>query len=54
MASCADVLGAKLNAKQRAMLQLALGFFTWRTLVRDAGLKSQAAAKAMVQAVEGA
>ena len=54
MASCADVLGTKLNAKQRAMLQLALGFFTWRTLVRDAGLKSQAAAKAMVQAVEGA
>src|SRR6476659_9479438 len=29
------VLGAKLSPKQRAVLALALSFFTWRTLVRD-------------------
>src|SRR5262245_33805528 len=27
-----DVLGAKLNARQRTLLHLALSFFTWRTL----------------------
>ena len=54
MADYADVLGAGLNARQRAMLQLALGFFTWRSLVRDGGMKSAAAAKVMAQAVDGA
>ena len=54
MASYSDVLGSKLGARQRAMLQLALGFFTWRSLVRDSGLKSASAAKAMAQAIEGA
>jgi AcrR family transcriptional regulator len=54
MAACQQVLDAKLNAKQRAMLRLALSFFTWRTLVRDGGLRPAAAAKAMVQAIEGA
>jgi AcrR family transcriptional regulator len=49
-----EVLGAKLSAKRRAMLHLALSFFTWRTLVREAGLKSAAAAEAMVQAIDGA
>ncbi len=52
MAGYADVLGARLNARQRAMLQLALGFFTWRSLVRDGGLKSGAAAKVMAQSIE--
>jgi AcrR family transcriptional regulator len=33
-----DVLGARLTAKQSAMLRLALSFFTWRTLVRESGL----------------
>jgi hypothetical protein len=47
-----EVLGAKLNAKQRAMLHLALSFFTWRTLVREGGLKQAAAVRAMVQAIE--
>jgi AcrR family transcriptional regulator len=46
------VLGATLSTKQHAMLALALSFFTWRTLVRDGGLDSGAAAAAMVQAVE--
>ena len=54
MAAYPEVLGAKLSAKQRAMLQLALSFFTWRTLVREGGLKPGAAVEAMVQAIDGA
>ena len=49
-----EVLGAKLNAKQRAMLQLALSFHTWRTLAQEAGLKQAAAVDAMVSAIERA
>ena len=49
-----DVLGAKLNAKQRALLSLALSYFTWRTLVRDGRLKQDAAVEAMAEAVLGA
>ena len=52
MAAYHEVLGAKLSAKQRAMLRLALSFFTWRTLVRDAGLKQGAAVEAMVHAID--
>lgn len=54
MMAYADVLGAKLNARQRAMLQLALGFFTWRSLVRDSGLKPAVAARIMARAIEDA
>ena len=43
-----------LNARQRAMLHLALGFYTWRALVREAGLTQAAAIKSMVQAIESA
>jgi len=49
-----DVLGAKLTAKQRPMLHLSLSFYTWRSLTREAGLKSSAAVDAMVGAVIGA
>jgi AcrR family transcriptional regulator len=49
-----EVLGATLSAKQRAMLGLAISFFTWRTLTRDGGLKQSAAVDAMVQAIDGA
>ena len=49
-----DVLGEKLDARQRAMLHLALGFHTWRALVQEAGLTQDAAIKAMVHAIEGA
>jgi len=49
-----DVLGANLSAKQRAMLGLALSFYTWRTLTREGGLKQAAAVKVMVQAIDGA
>jgi AcrR family transcriptional regulator len=47
------VLGARLSRKQRAVLRLALSFFTWRTLVRESGLKQGAAVGAMVQAIAG-
>jgi AcrR family transcriptional regulator len=47
-----EVLGARLSPRQRAMLRLALSFFTWRTLVRDGGLKRDAAVEAMVQAMK--
>ncbi len=52
MAAYWEVLGAKLSAKQRAVLQLAVSFFTWRTLTQAGGLKSAAAVDAMVQAVD--
>jgi AcrR family transcriptional regulator len=54
MAAYEEVLGARLNAQQRAMLRLALSFFTWRTLVRESGLKRAAAVDTMVQAIIGA
>lgn len=54
MAAFEEVLGAKLAAKQRAMLRLALSYFTWRSLVRESGLKQAAAVAAMVRAIEGA
>ena len=53
-ASYHEVLGAKLNAKQQAMLHLALSFFTWRTLVREGGLKQNAAVAAMIEAIDRA
>ena len=52
MASYREVLGAELSAKGRAMLQLALSFYTWRTLVRDAGLKQSAVVDVMVRAID--
>mgnify|MGYP001228238274 CR=1 FL=1 len=52
MAAYHEVLGAKLKTKQRAMLRLALSFFTWRTLVRESGLKRRAAIDTMVQAID--
>jgi AcrR family transcriptional regulator len=52
MTGYAEVLGEKLNHKQRAALQVALSFFTWRTLVREGGLKQAAAVEVMVRAIE--
>lgn len=46
-----EVLGADLTSGQRAMLTLALSFFTWRTLVRDGGLDQASAVRAMAQAI---
>jgi AcrR family transcriptional regulator len=52
MAAYREVLGAKLNAKQRALLRLALSFFTWRTLARESGLKQSAAVAVIAQAID--
>jgi len=53
MAAYDAVLGARLNARQRALLHLALSYFTWRTLAQN-GLKTGAAVTAMVQAIDAA
>jgi AcrR family transcriptional regulator len=47
-----DVLGESRTEGQRAMVRLALGYFTWRSLVRESGLDRSAAVQAMVRAVE--
>jgi hypothetical protein len=52
MATYHEVLGTKLSIKQRAVLHLALSYFTWRALVRESGLKQGAAVGAMVQAID--
>ena len=49
-----EVLGARLTAKQRALLHLAVSFHTWRALTREGGLKRAAAVDAMVQAIGAA
>ena len=54
MVACHEVLGVKLSPKQRALLHLALSYFTWRSLVRDGGLRTGAAVRAMVEAIAGA
>lgn len=46
-----DVLGAPLKPRQRPMLALALSYYTWRTLAREAGLKQADAVKTMAQAI---
>jgi AcrR family transcriptional regulator len=48
-----EALGAKLNVKERALLHLALSFFTWRSLVRESALTQSAAVSAMVRAIIG-
>lgn len=45
------LLSAGLKEKGKAALALALSFHTWRTLIRDAGLKPAAAVNLMVQTV---
>jgi AcrR family transcriptional regulator len=52
MTAYQEVLGTRLDVKQRAVLGLALSFFTWRTLARDGGLKRKAAVDAMVGTIE--
>lgn len=49
-----QALTAGLTAPQTAMVAVAVGFYTWRSLVRDAGLDHAAAVAAMVRAVETA
>jgi AcrR family transcriptional regulator len=54
MKAYGEVLGANLDARQRAFLTLAMSFHTWRTLTRDGGLTPEAAVEAMVRAIEAA
>ena len=49
-----QTLGAGLSNEQRSMLVLALSFFTWRTLAKEAGLRQRAIVRAMVQTIERA
>jgi AcrR family transcriptional regulator len=54
MTAYGEVLGGDLKPEQDAMLQLALSFCTWRTLVQEAGLEPAVAVDTMARAVEGA
>ena len=51
LATYRDLLGADLGNRQRAVLNLAMGFPAWRTLVHESGLNQQEAVEAMVRAV---
>jgi AcrR family transcriptional regulator len=51
LAASETVLGAGLGPRQQAVLRLALGYFTWRSLVRDSALGADEAVQAMVQAI---
>ncbi|ODT21831.1 MAG: TetR family transcriptional regulator [Hyphomicrobium sp. SCN 65-11] len=53
IAACEGVLAAGLGKRQKAMLHLALDFYTWRSLVRASGLKTSAAVETMVLAING-
>jgi AcrR family transcriptional regulator len=46
-----EVLGISLSSKQLALLHLALGFYTWRALVRESGLTRGEAVSAMVETI---
>jgi AcrR family transcriptional regulator len=52
LAACREVLGERLNANQRRLLELALSFFTWRTLVREGKMTPWAAVEAMVRSID--
>jgi len=45
-----EVLGEGLLPRQRAVVDVALSYYTWRTLVRDGGLSRDDAIAVMVQA----
>ncbi|UHQ18271.1 TetR/AcrR family transcriptional regulator [Lysobacter sp. KIS68-7] len=49
-----EVLSEGLGAPARALLRLALDFFTWRSLVRDSGLTPEHAVRTMVTAISAA
>lgn len=53
MAAFRAVLGQGLNARQSALLDVALTFFTWRSLARDSKLKQDQAVAVMVEAITG-
>lgn len=49
-----EVLGAGLSGAQQALLHLALGFHSWRALIKEAELDEDAAAELMARAIEEA
>jgi len=51
MVACHDILGAGLDQRQQTLLHLALGFPSWRSLVGESGLTSDAAADMMTDCV---
>jgi len=54
MAIYHSVLGEGLDTDQQALLHLAIGFFTWRSLATESGLPGEDAALLMARAVLGA
>lgn len=53
MALYREILGAGLDDRQRALLHLALGFPTWRSLVEESGMSRDDAVAAMADAISG-
>jgi AcrR family transcriptional regulator len=51
MAAYETVLGKGLSKAQRAVLRVALNYFSWRSLARESGLAGRAAVDTMVRAV---
>jgi AcrR family transcriptional regulator len=51
LASWREVLSAGLGERQRALLELALSFHSWRTLTTQARLSTEAAVELMVRSV---
>jgi AcrR family transcriptional regulator len=51
LAAYDEVLGGGFASAPRALLRLALGFFTWRSLVRDSALAPDEAVRTMVAAI---
>ena len=54
MRAIRETLSAGLNARQRILLQLALSYFTWRTLAHESGLAKNDAVDTMVRAIDAA
>lgn len=51
LAAYMETLGQGMTAQQRGVLQLALSFHAWRTLVRQSGLDHDAAIRVMICAI---
>lgn len=49
--ACRAVLGAALSPEQQAVLLVMLGFFAWRSLVRESGLDQDSAVRVAVRAI---
>jgi len=54
LAAYEKVLGEGMSAPQHAMLRVGLGYFAWRSLLRESRLKPEVAVATMVQAIRAA